>query len=108
LWKSSLPKTQATEKPNHSACGQGKEQVQKQVSFKFRSFQLPLPCGQAACNSHRGRQRRTDKIIECGLRQRWIPFADREEIKCHTDDEERYRKVNDYRVLRVFRKQSGF
>ena len=36
------------------------------------------------------------------------PFPDREEIKCHTDDEERYRKVNDYRVLRVFRDEGGF
>src|SRR5947207_13340789 len=47
LWKSPLAKTPATEKPNHSARGQGKDQVQKQVSLQPRAFQLPLPCGQS-------------------------------------------------------------
>ena len=46
-------------------------------------------------------------------RQRWIPSPDREEIKPHTDDEQRDRKMNDYRVLarvlpaRQFLSQTG-
>jgi len=39
---------------------------------------------------------------------RWIPSPDREEIKRHTDDEQRDRKMDDYRVLRVFCKQGSF
>jgi hypothetical protein len=37
-----------------------------------------------------------------------VPFPDREEIKCHTDNKERYREVNDHLMLRVFREQRGF
>jgi hypothetical protein len=33
------------------------------------------------------------KALECGLRHRWIPFPDREEIKRHSDDEQRYRET---------------
>src|SRR5437868_7392942 len=43
------------------------------------------------------------RFIVCGLQHRWIASPDREEIKRHTDDEQRDRKMNDYRVLCVFR-----
>jgi hypothetical protein len=36
------------------------------------------------------------------------PSLDPEQIKRHTDDEQGDRKMNDYRVLRVFRKQGSF
>jgi len=35
-----------------------------------------------------------------------VASPNREEIKRHTDDEQRDWEMNDYRVLRVFRKES--
>src|SRR6266516_5486615 len=82
--------------------------MQEQVSFKSRTFQLPLPCGQPTGNGHWRRECRRHKIIVCGLRHRWIPSTDREEIKRHANNEERDRKMNDYRMLRVFGEQGCF
>ena len=82
--------------------------MQAQVSFKSRTFQLPLPRDQPARNGHRRGERSCEKIIVCGLRHRWIPSPDREEIKRHADNEQGDRKMNDYRVLRVFCQQGCF
>src|SRR6266487_4551256 len=80
--------------------------MQAQVSFKSRTFQLPLPRDQPAGNGHRRGERSCEKIIVCGLRHRWIPFPNREEIKPRTDDEQCDWEMNDYR--RVFRQQGTF
>src|SRR6266446_3140833 len=82
--------------------------MQEQISFKFRAFQLPLPCRQPGGNGHWCRQRGRHKIIVCSLYHCWIPSPDPEQIKRHTDDEQGDRKMNDYRVLRVFCKQGRF
>ena len=62
--------------------------MKEQVSFKFRTFQLPLPCGQPASNGHGRSERGRDKIIVRSLRHRWIPSPYPEQIKRHTDDEQ--------------------
>src|SRR5437773_1546197 len=82
--------------------------MEEQVSFKFRTFQLPLPCDQPAGNGYWRSECSRHKIIVRGLRHRWIPSPDRKEIKCHTNDEQGDRKMNDYRVLRVFCQQGCF
>src|SRR4029450_1457891 len=81
--------------------------MQEQVSFKARTFQLPLPCCQTARNRHRRRKRGCDKIIVCGPGHRWIPSPDRQKVKRHADDKERNRKMNDDWVLRVSCEQSS-
>src|SRR5207249_7682436 len=103
-----MANTPPAQKPDHSARCQCEDQMKEQVSFKFRTFQLPLPCGQSAGNGYRRSERRRHKIIVCGLRHRWIPSPDREEIKRHTANEQRDRKMNDHRVLRVFCQQGCF
>src|SRR5438270_9303646 len=82
--------------------------MQEQVSFKFRALQLPLPCGQPAGNGNWRRKSCRHKIIVGGPQHRWIASPDREEIKRHTDDEQRDREMNNYRVLCVFRQESSF
>src|SRR5438874_5318789 len=82
--------------------------MQEQVSFKFRALQLPLPCCQPAGNGNWRRECCPHKIIVCGLQHRWIASPDREQIKHHADDEERDRKMNDYRMLCVFCQESSF
>src|SRR5437868_10417219 len=82
--------------------------MQEQVSSKLRTFQLPLPCGQPAGNGNWRRECCRHKIIVCGLQHRWIASPDREKIKRYTDDEQRDREMNDYRVLCVSRQKSGF
>src|SRR5438105_10416932 len=67
LRKFSLANTPPAKKPDHSARCQREDQMQKQVSFKFRTFQLPLPCGQPARNGYWRRERRRHKIIIRGL-----------------------------------------
>jgi len=62
--------------------------MQAQVSFKSRTFQLPLPRDQPARNGHRRGEHSCEKIIVCGLRHRWIPSPYPEQIKRHTDDEQ--------------------
>src|ERR1044071_1593353 len=43
LGKYCLANTPPAKQPNHSAGCEGEDQMKKQVSFKFRTFQLPLP-----------------------------------------------------------------
>lgn len=107
LWKFPLPEPPPAEEPNHSARCKSESHMQEEVSFKLRSFQLPLPSRQSTRNRQRRRQCRRHKVIVCGLRHRWIPFPHREEIKHHANNEQRNRKMNDYWVLRVFRKQGS-
>src|SRR5437868_9628889 len=82
--------------------------MQEQVSFKLRTFQLPLPCGQPAGNGNWRRECCRHNIIICGLQHRWITSPNREQIKHHTNYEESDRKMNYYRMLCVFRQESGF
>src|SRR5438105_4716096 len=82
--------------------------MQEQVSFKFRTLQLPLPCGQPAGNGNWRRECCRHEVIVCGLQHCWIASPQREEIKCNADDEQRDREMNDYRVLCVFRQESSF
>src|SRR5205823_3674396 len=82
--------------------------MEEKVSLKLRTFQLPLPCGQPAGNGNWRGDCCCQQIRVCGLQHRWIACPDREEIKRHTDDEQRDREMNDYRVLCVFRQESSF